>query len=438
MKIRKPYLTLAASLSALMLPASPASAQHGEHGQHEHEESEIVEPDTYAHAIEVIHARLEEIEALMDRGQLDKVHPEAAAIRDVAATLARLALDRGSGVRRSSIRKINLTARALAATFGPIDEAGDSGNLAGTRRVYDEMVALFKTLERYAPHGHETVADSGYSVDVEPTRHIEPGVSTAMRFRIKDRRGALVTRLEVIHEKTLHLMVVSEDLSWYAHEHPVAQDDGSLALRLTFPGPGEYVLFHDFAPSGAREQVVPVTVHVEGVPPRPVPLVVDSASLKLVDGYSVRLETAGPIRAGREAVLSYNIVLRRQPVTDLEPYLGAIGHLAVVSENLEHFVHSHPLGRDHVDRGHHEEESQRRTGGHDEHREHGGFISGATGATVSFHALFPEAGLYKAWAQFKHRGRVFTVPFVIDVEPGAGRVEDDHRGSDRGTEHHEH
>ena len=45
----------------------------------------------------------------------------------------------------------------------------------------------------------------------------------------------------------------------------------------------------------------------------------------------------------------------------------------------------------------------------------GGYIAGESGATVSFHARFPEAGLYKAWAQFKHRGRVFTVPFVLKV-----------------------
>ena len=408
-------LTLAASLCAVILPVTASLGQHGEHGQHENEEAEFAMPTTYADAIKVIEAQVDKIQTLIATRELHRVHAEAAVIRDVARTLARLALDRDSGVPRSAIRTINLSAKDLAATFGPIDEAGDSGNLAGTRKVYDEMVALLEILERHAPHGHKTVADSKYSVDVEPTGHIEPGVSTAMRFRIKDRSGAVVKRLEVVHERALHLMVVSEDLSWYAHEHPVVQDDGSLALRLTFPSPGEYVLFHDFSPSGAGEQVVPVTVHVEGAPPQPVPLVVDSESSKVVDGYSVRLKTAGPIRVGREVVLSYNILRHRQPVTDLEPYLGAMGHLAVVSENLEHFVHSHPLGQEHGGGGHHEDE-EHGSRGHDEHGEHGGLVVGWKGSVVSFHAQFPEAGLYKAWAQFKHRGRIITVPFVIDVE----------------------
>ncbi len=151
MKIMTRHLTLAASLSSIMLPAALALAQHGEHGHHEDEEAEIVAPDTYAHAIEVIHARLEQIERLMATGQLDRVHAEAAVIRDVAGNLARLALNKDSGIPRAAIRTINLTAKDLAAKFGPIDAAGDSGDLAGTKKVYDEMVALFDTLRPYVP-----------------------------------------------------------------------------------------------------------------------------------------------------------------------------------------------------------------------------------------------------------------------------------------------
>ena len=53
-------------------------------------------------------------------------------------------------LEREAVREINLAAKELAAKFGPIDEAGDSGDLAGTQTVYEEMVALFETLEKYA------------------------------------------------------------------------------------------------------------------------------------------------------------------------------------------------------------------------------------------------------------------------------------------------
>ncbi len=119
----------------------------GGHG----EPVEFTAPQTYAHAVEAIHAQLEKIESLMATGGLDRVHAEAAVIRDIANGIGQLALKDGSGVPREAVREINLAAKDLAAKFGPIDEAGDSGNLAGTQKVYDEMVALFETLEKHAP-----------------------------------------------------------------------------------------------------------------------------------------------------------------------------------------------------------------------------------------------------------------------------------------------
>ena len=119
----------------------------GGHG----EPVEFSAPQTYSHAVEVIHAQLEKIEKLMATGGLDRVHAEAAVIRDIANGIGRLALKDGSGVPREAVREINLTAKDLAAKFGPIDEAGDSGDLAATQTIYDEMIALFETLEKYAP-----------------------------------------------------------------------------------------------------------------------------------------------------------------------------------------------------------------------------------------------------------------------------------------------
>lgn len=135
-----------------------AEAEHDEVGhdeaeegedEHHGEEAEFTEPHNYAEAIHVIHEQLEKIEALIDSDKLDDVHAEAAVIRDVANTLAKFALAKDSGVPQDAVKDINLTAKKLAATFEAIDEAGDSGNLAGTQKVYDEMYELFESLEQY-------------------------------------------------------------------------------------------------------------------------------------------------------------------------------------------------------------------------------------------------------------------------------------------------
>ncbi len=150
---------LAALTFALVVTQGCSEGGHDDGDAHHEgghgEIKDFTEPQSYAEACSIIHARLEEIEELMDSGKLDGVHAEAAVIRDVANDMAKLAAKQGSGVPSSAIREINLTAKSLAATFGPIDEAGDSGDSAGTRKVYDEMVDLFETLEQYAEADHD-------------------------------------------------------------------------------------------------------------------------------------------------------------------------------------------------------------------------------------------------------------------------------------------
>ena len=143
-------LAVAALVLGLILIQGCAQDGHddSEHGQHGASEP-FTEPQSYAAAVNVIHAQLEKIERLIAARQLDKVHAEAAIIRDVAETMAQLALKTDSGVPREAVKEINLTATDLATKFDPIDEAGDSGDLAGTQKVYDEMVALFETLEEH-------------------------------------------------------------------------------------------------------------------------------------------------------------------------------------------------------------------------------------------------------------------------------------------------
>jgi hypothetical protein len=179
----------------------------------------------------------------------------------------------------------------------------------------------------------------------------------------------------------------------------VVQADGTFELDFTFPAPGEYTLFHDFTPAGVGMQVVPVKVTVVGDAertPHAAELVPDTGATKVVDGLSVTLNTGGELVAGAAAKLTYSITRDGAPVTDLRPFLGAMGHLVIVSRDLKTFVHSHP----------HEaaDAPADRKGGPD----------------VQFEARFPRPGLYRGWAQFRRGDTVITVPFTFDVKPRAG------------------
>jgi hypothetical protein len=238
------------------------------------------------------------------------------------------------------------------------------------------------------------------TVEGAPDARPHAGEPVPLRFRVESPAGEPVTSFEVVHEKLLHLILVSDDLAWFAHEHPSIQPDCSFVLAQTFPHAGGYTLFHDFTPPRVGMQVVPVELQVEGEPPAPDPVPLEAgARTREVDGYRVSLQAPAPLLSLVTAELVFRLERDGQPVTDLQPYLGTLGHLIVISSDRKHFVHSHPLPPPAA----------------------AGEAPGATpatpaaGPTVRFSALFPGPGRYKAWGQFQHEGRVITADFVLDV-----------------------
>ncbi len=202
---------------------------------------------------------------------------------------------------------------------------------------------------------------------------------------MKDPAGFDAANLQVVHEKLMHLMIVSEDLSWLDHVHPEPDTSGHFSLRYAFPRGGKYVMFHDFTPANVGRQVVPVELAVEGVAQPARPLVIDDTMHKRVYGYQVTL-THTALGIDVDAAMTFTLMRGGKPVTDLEPFLGAMGHLVMISEDRASYVHSHPLTQ-----------------------------NATKGPTVQFNTMFTRTGIYKAWGQFKRHGRVITVPFVVEV-----------------------
>ena len=232
-----------------------------------------------------------------------------------------------------------------------------------------------------------TVTPEGASPE---SRELRAGKPAQLRVQLATPDGEAVKKLEVVHEKLLHLLMVSSDLSWFAHEHPEIQPDGSLVLDYAFPHGGRFTLFNDFTPPNVGMQVVPVELDVAGERPAPVPLVASKDRVQLVDGYTVRLKAPATMRSIQMQPLTISIERDGKPVTDLEPFLGAMGHMIVISEDLKRFVHSHPLEPKQGD-------------------------ARASGPDVTFNAQFPAPGIYKAWGQVQHKGHVITASFVVDV-----------------------
>jgi len=212
---------------------------------------------------------------------------------------------------------------------------------------------------------------------VEPAT-IRPGQDANLILRIFDPAGNPVRRFETVHEKLIHLFVVSEDLEFFAHVHPVHREDGSFALSMRLPTSGMYRLLADFYPADSVPQLALETFYVQG-PARSAHL---NPSLTAQRGANLtaafRLEP-NPVMAGLLSRIYYNL----EPSAGLEKYLGAWGHMLIASEDLVDLMHLHP------------------------------FLAG--GSTIQYNVIFPRAGNYKVWSQFQRLGVVNTIAFSLRV-----------------------
>ena len=87
-------------------------------------------------------------------------------------------------------------------------------------------------------------------------RQIPAGREVTLQFRVLDpKSGEPVKRFQIVHEKLFHLFLVSQDLEYFAHEHPVFQPDGWFLFKTKLPKAGTYRLLADFDPIGGTPQL---------------------------------------------------------------------------------------------------------------------------------------------------------------------------------------
>lgn len=262
----------------------------------------------------------------------------------------------------------------------------------GDKPIYAEFLVPVKDAE--ARKGAAVAKPYAVELlDLPPTP--KAGRPMRLHLAIKDTKtGETVKSFDVAHTKLFHLMLVSKDLGWFVHEHPVPQPDGTFTIDWTFPAGGDYLVFADVAPKDKGSQVVSTPLRLEGPAatwsPKLVPSKGPSRDGSIVASF---VPTESPIPIGKTTVLSFKLrdAASGKPVTDLQPYLGAQGHLMIVHQDGGTFVHSHPA-------------------------EDAASMALSKKGDVRFTARFPRAGLYKAWAQFQRGGKVSTVSYVFEVK----------------------
>ncbi len=239
-----------------------------------------------------------------------------------------------------------------------------------------------------------TVSDRGYTLALVD-RAAAAGPATPVSFRVLGPDGRPVTDYEASHDEDLHLIAVRRDLSGFQHVHPTLGADGTWATPLALT-PGSWRLFADFVPgSDAGKLVLGADLDVPGAyTPLPLPAPVPTAE---VDGYTVTLE--GDLTPGRESELTLTVSRDGRPVTDLQPYLAAYGHLVALRDGDLAYLHVHPAGEP-------------------------GDGTTSPGPDITFYATAPSAGDYRLFLDFQHGDVVRTAEFTVRAGEAAAPVTD--------------
>jgi hypothetical protein len=227
------------------------------------------------------------------------------------------------------------------------------------------------------------VSEGGVTLDVL-TEGLAAGKPADFAFRVLDDGGHAITDFQPTHDKLMHLIVARRDLSGFQHVHPEMAADGTWRVPLTFAAAGDFRVFADFQRKGEDEgHTLGIDVPVSGAyAATPLP----PAALTATAG-EYRVTLSGKLTPGTTSKLTLSVDKGGVPVTDLQPYLAAYGHLIALRQGDLAYLHVHPDG----------EPGDGKT---------------KPGPNIVFYAEVPTAGTYRLYLDFKHGDVVRTAEFT--------------------------
>lgn len=274
--------------------------------------------------------------------------------------------------------------------MGTADHDSHTGHTDGTSHDAHAGHANHTNHDAHDTPGHESSfglrrAEGGYQLDrvSAPATTDEAGT---LAFTITGPDGEPTTAFTDEHEKKLHLIVARSDGAHFRHVHPVLDAAGVWSIPWRWEAAGSYRLFADFIPSaGGSGLTLSDTFAVSGA------VTLDPAiplTRTSVGGYDVAVSGSLSPNIGSE--LRFAVSRDGAPVTTLEPYLGAFGHLVALRDGDLAHLHVHPHG--------------------DAPRQ-----GETSGPEIDFVATAPTPGRYLLFLDFQIAGEVFTARLVLDT-----------------------
>lgn len=278
----------------------------------------------------------------------------------------------------------------------------------------------------------ENTIQEGLAVNLHWTPvHVISGTTTKLDFFVNEKpENRPITDLQIDHEKLMHVIGIRSDMNEFFHIHPARSENASrdthpsfFSIEHVFQKPGIYKIWSEIKSQGVNYVFGHPKLTVEGLGP------VDEKKMTffnnvIIEQYQVSLRYNQPIPAKHDHDLVFDIHTLAGDEVVLENYLGAPMHLSLMKDDLRQFIHTHPEGA-HNDREHMMEITARimpLARAHEGEEPAGAAPTSGADEVVAFRVVFPEPGLYKAFAQFRPQGinlpseEALTASFWITVE----------------------
>ncbi len=219
-----------------------------------------------------------------------------------------------------------------------------------------------------------------------------------VQFRLKafrERRFLTMSDLKEVHTKKIHVLMVDQTLTDYQHLHPTADptDPETFTYTVMPRQSGAYRVWVDITLNNGTHEII--TSYIRG----------NTRTNGLIDRTLVMQTTIGEMKAAlnfEPASLTLNKAsmgriditdTNGNPIADLEPIMGAFGHIVAINEDRKTLAHVHPLGDEPT------KPEQRGT------------------SPLSFHLQPKASGITKVFLQVRRKGTDYTFPFSINITP---------------------
>lgn len=237
----------------------------------------------------------------------------------------------------------------------------------------------------------------------------------------------------VDHDRLIHVLIIHEQFNEFHHVHPEDQgitrqdiESGAFSFNHAFQQSGRYIVAMDIKVRGQyfSEQFVVEIAEANGTEETQAqPTTQEFAALfesnpqqttQQIGPYQIELQKPAQIKSGEIVPISYVYQKNGQELTELNPYLGAPMHVALVRDDLRHFLHAHGVlpstWFDYLTQGNTIPTDPENLKGH-VHR----VIPEYFGPQIDTYLFFPVPGTYHLFSEVADGDDILVSHFILEV-----------------------